>query len=78
MSDVLNIAVQCSSPVQIVALVVIIVFLMRFLNIFSTSVIKITGMVLSTVKHYHDASVKISGTSVNAELKFHNHKDETS
>ena len=78
MSDVLNIAVQCNSLVQIIALMVIIVFLMRFINIFSTSVIKITGMVLSTVKHYHDASVKISGTSVNAELKFHDPKDETS
>ena len=78
MSDALNIAVQCNSPVQVIALVAIIIFLICFTKITTKSIIKITGMVLSTVKHYHDASVKISGTSVNAELKFHNQKDETS
>ena len=67
MSDVLNIAVQCSSPVQIIALVVIIVFLMRFVNIFSTSVIKITGRVLRPEKQSHDPSGPISGPSVTAE-----------
>lgn len=72
MSDVLNIAVQCNSPEQLIALIAIMIFVLVFAILVIKGIIKLTGMVLSTIEHYHNATVKISGTSVNAELELHN------
>ena len=62
MSDVLNIAVQCNSPEQLIALIAIMIF------VFALTVVVLKGFIL----HYHNATVKISGASVNAELELHN------
>jgi len=45
MSDALNIAMQCNGPVQVIALVAIIIFLICFTKITTKSIIKITGII---------------------------------
>ena len=72
MSDVLNIAVQCNSPEQLIALIAIMIFVFALTVVVLKGIIRFTGMVLSTILHYHHATVKISGASVNAELELHN------
>ena len=72
MSDVLNIAVQCNSPEQLIALIAIMIFDFALTVVVLKGIIRFTGMVLSTILHYHNATVKISGASVNAELELHN------
>lgn len=72
MSDVLNIAVQCNSPEQLIALIAIMIFVFALTVVVLKGIIRFTGMVLSTILHYNNATVKISGASVNAELELHN------
>ena len=48
MSDVLNIAVQCNSPEQLIALIAIMIFVLVFAILVIKGIIKLTGMVLST------------------------------
>ena len=72
MSDVLNIAVQCNSPEQLIALIAIMIFVFALTVVVLKGIIRFTGMVLSTILLYHNATVKISGASVNAELELHN------
>ena len=72
MSDVLNIAVQCNSPEQLIALIAIMIFVFALTVVVLKGIIRFTGMVLSTILQYHNATVKISGASVQAELELHN------
>lgn len=72
MSDVLNIAVQCNSPEQLIALIAIMIFVFALTVVVLKGIIRFAGMILSTILHYHNATVKINGASVNAELELHN------
>lgn len=68
MDKILNIAVQCDSLFQILALLIITCCII-VINLVVKAVIK---MALSTISHYHDVTVKITrGDSVNAELDLH-------
>ena len=55
MSDVLNIAVQCNSPEQLIALIAIMIFVFALTVVVLKGIIRFTGMVLSTILHYHNA-----------------------